>query len=136
MHEGRKQTNTWRAYAGSRLELCNALGRRRLKCHPSSRTGEKPAVRNDRGDRGDVGIIRSPVRASILPDCGGCPVMGIPTAILDPFRFSVWVQVWRVVFAIGIKAYLDRSLDRAAGRERNRAVVFEELDGKLGTAAD
>src|ERR1700722_6257428 len=29
----------------------------------------KPAVRNDRGDRGDVGIIRSPVRASILPDC-------------------------------------------------------------------
>src|SRR5262249_38106511 len=42
MHEGRKQTNTWRAYAGSRLELCNALGRRRLKCHPSSRTGENP----------------------------------------------------------------------------------------------
>src|ERR1700722_8953717 len=28
----------------------------------------KPAVRNDRGDRGNVGIIRSPVRASILPD--------------------------------------------------------------------
>jgi hypothetical protein len=24
--------------------------------------------RNDRGDRGNVGIIRSPVRASILPD--------------------------------------------------------------------
>src|SRR5215470_14441672 len=42
----------------------------------------KPAIRNDRGDRGDVGIIRSPVRASILPDCGGCPAMGIPTAIL------------------------------------------------------
>jgi hypothetical protein len=29
----------------------------------------KPAVRNDREDRGNVGIIRSPVRASILPDC-------------------------------------------------------------------
>jgi hypothetical protein len=28
----------------------------------------KPAVRNDRGGRGDVGIIRSPVRASTLPD--------------------------------------------------------------------
>src|SRR3954454_18689950 len=28
----------------------------------------KPAVRNDRGDRGDVGIIRSPLRASVLPD--------------------------------------------------------------------
>src|SRR5215468_6072591 len=33
----------------------------------------KPAVRNDRGDRGDAGIIRSPVRASILPDCGQRP---------------------------------------------------------------
>src|SRR4051812_22433719 len=31
----------------------------------------KPAVRNERGDRGNVGIIRSPVRASILPDLGG-----------------------------------------------------------------
>src|SRR3984893_9569630 len=69
MHEGRKQTNTWSAYAGSRLELSDALGRPRPKRHPSSRTGGKPAVRNDRGDRGDVGIIRSPVRTSILPDC-------------------------------------------------------------------
>ena len=25
-------------------------------------------MRNDRGDRGDVGIIRSPVRATVLPD--------------------------------------------------------------------
>ena len=28
----------------------------------------KPAVRNLRGDNGDVGIIRSPVRAIVLPD--------------------------------------------------------------------
>ena len=28
----------------------------------------KPAVRNDREGRGNVGIIRSPIRASILPD--------------------------------------------------------------------
>jgi hypothetical protein len=35
---------------------------------PWSRTEGKPAVRNLREDRGDVGIIRSPVRASILPD--------------------------------------------------------------------
>ena len=34
----------------------------------------KPAVRNDRGDRGNVGIIRSPVRASILPDLNGSRV--------------------------------------------------------------
>jgi hypothetical protein len=34
----------------------------------------KPAVRNFRGDDGDVGIIRSPVRAIVLPDswCPGC----------------------------------------------------------------
>ena len=29
----------------------------------------KLTVRNDRGDRGNVGIIRSPIRASVLPDC-------------------------------------------------------------------
>src|SRR5580704_19186027 len=82
MHEGRKQTNTWSVYAGSRLELSDALGRRRPKQPSFQPYWGKPAVRNDRGDRGDVGIIRSPVRASILPDCGGCPVMGIPTAIV------------------------------------------------------
>src|SRR4051795_519723 len=42
----------------------------------------KPAVRNERGDRGNVGIIRSPARASILPDCGGRSAMSVPTAIL------------------------------------------------------
>src|ERR1700692_1656973 len=31
----------------------------------------KLAVRNDRGDRGNVGIIRSPIRASIPPDPNG-----------------------------------------------------------------
>src|SRR5712671_1939140 len=42
----------------------------------------KPAVRNDRGDRGNVGIIRSPVRASILPDCGARGVILVPTATI------------------------------------------------------
>ena len=46
------------------------------------------------------------------------------------------MQVWRVVFAIGIKAYLDGSLRRQADRERNRAAVLEELKRKLGAAAD
>src|ERR1700674_2146365 len=32
----------------------------------------KPAVRNERGDRGNVGIMRSPLRASILPDPAAC----------------------------------------------------------------
>jgi hypothetical protein len=42
----------------------------------------KPAVRNDRGGRGNVGIIRSPVRASALPNCGGPPARAVPTATL------------------------------------------------------
>ncbi len=37
-----------------------------LPCAPQPYWG-KPAVRNDRADRGNVGIIRSPVRASIPP---------------------------------------------------------------------
>ena len=36
---------------------------------------------NDRGDRGNVGIIRSPIRASILPDCGGRSVTGVPCTL-------------------------------------------------------
>jgi hypothetical protein len=41
----------------------------------------KPAVRNFRGGDGDVGIIRSPVRAIALPDrCGGRSAMPVPTA--------------------------------------------------------
>src|SRR5215469_16630143 len=71
MHEGRKQTNTWPAYAGSRLELSDVLGRRRMKCHPSSRTGENPPYGMIGGSRRRR--HQSPVRASILPDCGGCP---------------------------------------------------------------
>src|SRR5215831_19414381 len=59
MHEGRKQTNTWPAYAGSRLELSDVLGRRRLKCHPSSRTGENPPY-------GMIGGIERAVFASVL----------------------------------------------------------------------
>jgi hypothetical protein len=71
MHEGWKQTNTWSAYTGSRLELSDALGRRRPNRHPSSRTGENPPYGMIGGIEDYVGIIRSPVRAPILPDCGG-----------------------------------------------------------------
>ena len=63
-------------------------------------------------------------------------ILSWPMTDLDPFRLSVWMQVWRVVFAIGIKAYLDGSLDRAAGRERNRATILEELKRKLRARAD
>src|SRR6266481_2703822 len=58
----------------------DALGRRCLKCQPSSRTGENPPYGMIGGDSGNVGIIRSPLRATVLPDCGGRSVMVVPTA--------------------------------------------------------
>jgi hypothetical protein len=42
VHEGRMQTSMGPAHAGSRLKLSDMRGRRRLKCQPSSRTGENP----------------------------------------------------------------------------------------------
>src|SRR5712675_520801 len=55
-------------YVGSRLKRAWKSGRRHLKSLPSSRTGENPPYGMIGGGRGNVGIIRSPVRASILPD--------------------------------------------------------------------
>jgi hypothetical protein len=46
----------------------------------------KPAVRNDRGDRGNVGIIRSPVRASVLPDRRRATASGDPVGEERPYR--------------------------------------------------
>src|SRR6266436_153746 len=40
MHEGRRQTVHRLADAGSRIKVIDAPGRSRLKCQPSSRTGE------------------------------------------------------------------------------------------------
>src|SRR4051794_25791857 len=68
VHEGRRQTGRQQAYVGSRLKPLTSG-----KAPPDRPAFQpywgKPAVRNERGDRGNVGIIRSPVRASILPDC-------------------------------------------------------------------
>src|SRR5262245_31929481 len=61
-------------------------------------------------------------------------ILSWPMTELDPLRLSVWMQVWRVVFAIGIKASVDGSLDRAAGRERNRGVGLDDLAPKPGAA--
>ena len=55
---------------------------------------------------------------------------------LDPLRQSFQWQVTRVLLSIGIKAMLDGTLARELQRDRNRAAVFEELDRKLGAAAD
>ena len=37
-----------------------------------------------------------------------------PVAELDPLRLSLWMQVWHVVFIIGVKAYLDGKLGSRA----------------------
>src|SRR4051812_25369457 len=67
VHEGRRQTGRQQAHAGSRLKPLTSG-----KAPPDRPAFQpywgKPAVRNERGDRGNVGIIRSPVRASILPN--------------------------------------------------------------------
>ena len=74
VHEGRRQTGRQQAHAGSRLKPLMSG-----KAPPDRPAFQpywgKPAVRNERGDRGNVGIIRSPVRASILPDWGRKPAM-------------------------------------------------------------
>ena len=75
--------------------------------NPSSSSGESANLRSrfrdeERikrvGDVGRMGIIRSPVRASILPDCGGRPVMGVPTAIAS--SDSAGVGVLRSTWAV------------------------------------
>src|SRR3954465_14572762 len=72
VHEGRRATGRRQAHAGSRLKPLMSG-----KAPPDRPAFQpywgKPAVRNERGDRGNVGIIRSPVRASILPDSSGPP---------------------------------------------------------------
>src|SRR3954447_827924 len=78
VHEGRRQTGRQQAYVGSRLKPLTSG-----KAPPDRPAFQpywgKPAVRNEQGDRGNVGIIRSPVRASILPDRGPAP----PQAVVE-----------------------------------------------------
>ena len=82
MCERQTQTKHQSVYAGSRLKP--AMRGKVLSYMPAFQPYRgKPAVRNDREGRGNVGIIRSPIRASTLPDCGGRPVMSVPTAISE-----------------------------------------------------
>jgi hypothetical protein len=59
----------------------------------------KPAVRNDRGDGGNVGIIRSPLRATVLPACGGRSAMVVPTATVASPRGS-YDRCWEIIRAV------------------------------------
>ena len=67
VHEGRMQTGPRTAHAGSWLKLPTIQKDTAWKANLPAVLG-KTRLRNDREDRGNVGIIRSPLRASILPD--------------------------------------------------------------------
>src|SRR6516165_8539193 len=82
MHEGRRPTNTWSAYAGSRLELSDALGRRRPKRHPSSRTGENPPY-------GMIGGIEE-TSASFEARSAPRSAEADPATTGYPMRFAPW----------------------------------------------
>jgi hypothetical protein len=79
-------------HAGSRLK--STVSGKVLSYMPAFQPYRgKPAVRNDREGRGNVGIIRSPVRASTLPDGGGREVTRVPTAKAS-FAASAHVGFW------------------------------------------
>jgi hypothetical protein len=48
-------------------------------------------------------------------------------AALNPLLLSLPMQVWRVVFMIGAKAYLDGKLGRWAARERDRQRTLAKM---------
>jgi hypothetical protein len=54
-------------------------------------------------------------------------ILSWPIGELEPFRLSVRVQVWRVVFMIGAKALLDGRLGREAASERDRERILGNL---------
>ena len=66
----------------------------------------------DRGDSGNVGIIRSPLRATVLPDCGGHQATDVPTATLactdgsERSNFNVWPRTVLLFRCNSIGAWL------------------------------
>jgi hypothetical protein len=75
--------NKWMSGAGLSLLMCGKVPPYMPAFQPYR---GKPAVRNDREGRGNDGIIRSPGRASTLPDCGGRAVKraSLPLHHCDP----------------------------------------------------
>jgi hypothetical protein len=57
-----------------------------------------------------------------------------PVAELDPLRLSLRMQVWHVVFMIGVKAMLNGTLAREADRERDRQRILAEFARDLRPA--
>src|SRR6266496_3056235 len=67
--KGGRKPNICRCMLGAVLSW-RCLGRHRLRCQPCSRIGENPPYGMIGGSR-KRRHHRSPIRASILPDCGG-----------------------------------------------------------------
>src|ERR1700737_1422245 len=67
VHEGRTHTGCRTANAGSRLKPLITQEGTAWKASLPAVLGKTHRT-DDRGDRGNVGIIRSPTRPSILPD--------------------------------------------------------------------
>src|SRR4051795_671005 len=80
----------------------------------------KPAVRNERGDRGNVGIIRSPVRASILPDC---------------MRFERWLVVSRSLWLVGVRGQATETFGAAWSRSKVAYGRLLEAGAERGVVA-
>ena len=82
VHEGRRQT--------VRREVnSQSTGRPRLKLPAFQPDWRKSAVRNDRGDDGNGGIIRSPQRAIVLPDRFASRSYTTITAVSSRSKISV-----------------------------------------------
>src|SRR6266404_4276034 len=83
VHEGRTQTKHLPVYAGSSLKLAMS-GKAPSEMSALQPYRGKPAVRNDRGDRGNVGIIEARSAPRSYPTGGGGrSVMSVPTAISE-----------------------------------------------------
>ena len=91
----------------------------------------KPAVRNFRGDDGDVGIIRSPVRAFVLPArrMFSCNVVACDAPVWEAHTKSdlkvhlVWIPKYRKPVLTGDVAIRVRDLIRQIAMEHELEII-------------
>src|ERR1700738_1505704 len=120
--KGRHKPNISRFMPGAGLS--RSMGGKVLPYMPAFQPYRgKPAVRNDREGRGNVGIIRSPVRASTLPDCGGREVTRVPTATGASWAHSLNLSRANAFFA-------DRHAFSADPSGNNGEQIYQNAQGE------